>query len=104
MAREVAAWGRLVSLPMMGVSRYWLRAQQEGGRFSTVEALIFLLDFLGLENQSEVLRIQFELHVYASLRSRGRTDLAAAFLVDSPIRLALSEFLAHLHTRRPLHS
>jgi DTW domain-containing protein len=104
MAREVASWGRLISLPMMGVSRYWLRAQQEGGRFSTVEALIFLLDFLGLENQGELLRLQFELHVYASLRSRGRTDLAAAFLVDSPLRHSLPEFLAQLHTRRPLHS
>jgi DTW domain-containing protein len=103
MAREVASWGRLISLPMTGTSRYWLRAQQEGGRFSTIEALMFLLDFLGLKNQSEVLRIQFELHVYTSLRSRGRTDLAAAFLVDSPILQALPEFLAQLHTRRPLH-
>jgi DTW domain-containing protein len=104
MAREVASWGRLVNLPMTGTSRYWLRTQQEGGRFSTIEALIFLLDFLGLKNQSEVLKIQFELHVYASLRSRGRTDLAAAFLIDSPIRLALPAFLVQLHTRRPLCS
>jgi DTW domain-containing protein YfiP len=102
MAREVNSWGRLVSLPMTGTSRYWLRAQQEGGRFSTAEALIFLLDFLGLKTQSEELRIQFELLVYATLRSRGRTDLASAFLEDSVIRQALPGFLAQLHTRRPL--
>jgi DTW domain-containing protein YfiP len=104
MAREVAPWGRLVSLPMIGTSRYWLRAQQGGGRFSTVEALIFLLDFLDMKEQGEMLRIQFELLVYASLRSRGRTDLAAAFLEDSVIRQALPEFLAQLRTRRRLQN
>ena len=102
MAREVAPWGHLVSLPMTGTSRYWLRAQQEGGRFSTIEALMFLLDFLGLGAQCEALRIQFELHVYASLRARGRTDLASEFLAESVIGTALPEFLSQLHTRRPL--
>jgi DTW domain-containing protein YfiP len=102
MAREVAPWGRLVSLPMTGTSRYWLRTQQEGGRFSTVEALMFLLAFLGLDAECEALRIQFELHVYASLRARGRTDLAADFLAESVIGPALPEFLAQLHIRRPL--
>jgi DTW domain-containing protein len=102
MAREVGPWGRLVSLPMTGQSRFWLRAQQEGGRFSTVEALIFLLETLGLAAEGIALRIQFELHVYASLRSRGRTDLAAQFLQDSVIPAAMPEFLAQLQVRRPL--
>ncbi|HYP16513.1 MAG TPA: DTW domain-containing protein, partial [Opitutus sp.] len=35
MAREITSWGRPVSLPMSGESRYWLRTQQDGGRFST---------------------------------------------------------------------
>lgn len=102
MARVVAPWGRLVNLPMTGTSRYWLRAQQEGGRFSTVEALMFLLAVLGLDSECEALRIQFELHVYASLRARGRTDLAAEFLAESVIGPGLAEFLAQLHTSRPL--
>ncbi|MES2626614.1 MAG: DTW domain-containing protein [Pseudomonadota bacterium] len=102
MAREVGRWGRLVSLPMTGTSRYWLRAKQDGNRFSTAEALMFLLSSLDCNAECESLRVQFELHVYASLRSRGRTDLAAEFLAGSIIGAALPEFLAQLHTQRPL--
>jgi DTW domain-containing protein YfiP len=87
---------------MTGQSRFWLRAQQEGGRFSTAEALIFLLETLGLNTAGAALRVQFELHVYASLRSRGRTDLAAEFLAESMIPAALPEFLGHLCSRRTL--
>jgi DTW domain-containing protein YfiP len=101
MARAVTPWGRLVSLPMTGESRFWLRDQQEGGRFSTAEALLFVLDALGLHPQHEELRVQFELHVYASLRARGRTEAAAEFLAGSIIATALPELLAQLHTRRP---
>lgn len=102
MANQIGGWGRLVSLPMQGESRFWLRTQQDGGRFSTVEALMFLLDAVGLSAVSAELRIQFELHVYAGLRSRGRTDLAAEFLAGSVIQTALTDYLAQLHTRRPL--
>jgi DTW domain-containing protein YfiP len=101
MARTVSAWGRLVRLPLSGTSRFWLRAKQEGGRYSTAEALLFLLDVLGLPVQRDALRIQFELHVYANLRARGNAELAAQFLQDSIIRAALPDFLAQLHTRRP---
>ncbi len=101
MARAVTSWGRLVSLPMTGESRFWLRDQQEGGRFSTAEALLFVLGALGLPAQHEQLRVQFELHVYASLRARGRIDTAAEFLASSLIGTALPELLAQLHTRRP---
>ena len=100
MAQEVGSWGRLTSLPMSGVSRYWLRAQQEGGRFSTVEALLFLLEAFGLASMSHDLRLQFELHVYAGLRARGRKAEAEEFLRDSPIGVALPEVLAQLETRR----
>jgi len=104
MSREVAMWGRLVSLPMTGASRFWLRAQQESDRFSTVEALLFLLAAFHLAVPYEALRVQFELHVYASLRSRGRKDLAAEFLAGSVLLTALPDFLDQLHTRRPLEA
>ena len=100
MAREVTGWGRLVSLPMSGESRYWLRAKQEGSRFSTVEALLFLLDLFRLDAASCALRLQFELHVYASLRARGKKQRAEEFLQTSPLRDALPEFLADLTASR----
>ena len=102
MSNEVAGWGRLVSLPMQGESRFWLRTQQDGGRFSTMEALMFLLEAVGMAAISDELRIQFELHVYAGLRSRGRTDLAEEFLAGSVIQTALADYLMDLHKRRPL--
>src|SRR5690606_39123931 len=80
MMREVEPWGRRVSLPMTGSSRYWLRAQQGTGMFSTIEALLFLLAALGLRETHEALRRQFELHVYAGLCARGKKAEAAAFL------------------------
>lgn len=100
MARATASWGRLVQLPMHGASRYWLRAQQEGGRFSTAEALLFLLEALQLKEAHAVLQRQFELHVYAGLRARGRTDLAAAFLEGSCLQRTLPEVIAALQQRR----
>lgn len=102
MAQEVVGWGRPVRLPMTGESRYWLRAQQDEGRFSTVEALLFLLRMFGLEEAHEVLRLQFELHVYASLRVRGHKDRAEEFLRGSPAATVFSELLAQLHVKRPL--
>ncbi len=102
MVQGVAGWGRLVSLPMSGESRFWLRAQQHDGRFSTAEALLQVLTFFGLGAAHETLRLQFELHVYASLRSRGLKDLAEAFLQTSPLPAAFPELLAQLHARRPL--
>lgn len=101
MARAVAPEGRLTRLPMQGESRYWLRAQQDGGRFSTAEALMFLLAELGLHEAHASLQRQFELHVYAGLRARGRKDLAEAFLQDSILPAALPEALATLQRRRP---
>ena len=102
MAHDVAKWGRLVSLPMTGESRYWLRAQQDGGRFSTVEALLFLLQSFGLVAAHTELRRQFELHVYACLRARGLKELAEEFLRESPVPAAFPDLLAQLHLRRPL--
>lgn len=100
--REVSGWGRLVSLPMAGESRYWLRTQQEAdGRFSTVEALLFLLAALGLEAERRELNLQFELLVYAGLRARGRKELAEKFLETSPIRGTHADLIAQLNVSRP---
>lgn len=101
MAQEVAPWGRLVGLPMTGVSRYWLRTQQDGGRFSTVEALLFLLKAFGLGEAHRHVQLQFELHVYASLRARGRKEQAEEFLAESPLVAAMPELVAQLNERRP---
>ena len=96
MSRATGAWGRRVSLPMTGESRYWLRAQAGTGRFSTVEALLFLLNALGLHDMHAQLRAQFELHVYAGLRSRGQKVQAAEYLATSPVRESLWALLGQL--------
>lgn len=101
MAQFVGGWGRLVSLPMAGESRYWLRAQADAARFSTVEALLFLLTRFGLGDAHEVLRLQFELHVYASLRGRGQKRASAEFLAGSPICDAFRALIEDLNVRRP---
>lgn len=101
MAQEVRGWGRMVRLPMAGPSRYWLRAQSEAGGFSTVEALLFLLQTFGLTEAHAALRAQFELHVYASLRARGHKAASEALLLDSPILPEFAELIAQLNVRRP---
>ena len=86
---------------MAGRSRYALREQNGEGRFSTFEALLFLLEILGSAPGAGALRRQFELHVYAGLCSRGRKAEAAAYLADSPARDAFPEFLAEFARPRP---
>lgn len=104
MQRGAGQWGRRVALPMAGASRYWLRAQQGAAQFSTVEALIFLLSALRLEQAAAALRHQFELHVYANLCARGRKATALEFLQESPIRTAFPALLARLAEKRPLEA
>jgi hypothetical protein len=87
---------------MAGRSRYALRAQNGADRFSTFEALLFLLEALGRTETATALRAQFELHVYAGLCSRGRKVEAADYLAESPIRTAFPEVLAELARRRPV--
>ncbi len=86
MMKELEGWGRRVSLPMTGDSRYWLRAQAGEGRFSTMEALLFLLGALGLKEEHAQIQVQFELHVYAGLCARGKKREALEFLHLSPVR------------------
>ena len=99
--RQVVTWGRTICLPMTGVSRYRLRAQQGEGQFSTIEALLFLMATLGLQREEAQLRLQFELHVYAGLLARGRPPDARAYLVDSPVRTAFPELVDRLDPWRP---
>jgi len=101
MKKDIEGWGRRVSLPMTGKSRYWLRAQQGEGQFSTVEALLFVLNALGLKAEHDALRVQLELHVYAGLRTRGQAVMAADFLATSPLRMAMPEVIARMHPQSP---
>lgn len=96
MLRGVESWGRRVSLPMAGESRYWLRSQAADDRFSTIEALMFLMAALGLAEQRAALQLQFELHVYAGLCARGKKVEAANYLFSSPVSGALKELLPTL--------
>ncbi len=101
MARKIGLCGKRVALPMSGKSRFQLRAQHSEGRFSTVEALLFLLKTFGMSEAHSELQIQFELHVYAGLRARGRKEEAREFLNSSPLGAALPELLSQLNQRRP---
>jgi DTW domain-containing protein len=100
MAHRVGSWGRRVSLPMHGESRYWLRSQAGPGKFSTAEALLFLLKALGLEQAHSALQTQFELHVFASLLVRGQKQRAQEFLANSPLPTEMPELVAQLQRRR----
>ncbi len=101
MAQDIGSWGRLVRLPESGPGRYQLRTHVHDGRYSTVESLLILLAALGQTQAEMQLRLQFELHVYAGLRTRGAKVKAEEFLVTSPIREAFSDLLAQMHERRP---
>ncbi len=101
MAQTVGSWGRLIRLPVAGASRYQLRQQEQAGNYSTIESLMFLLAALGLTEAEAQLRLQFELHVYAGLRTRGAKTQADEFLAASPIREAFPELLSSLGQRRP---
>jgi DTW domain-containing protein YfiP len=101
MLEMVGKWGRRISLPMTGPSRYWLRNAPGAGKYATVEALMFLYAALGLTEAGVRLRRQFELHVYAGLRTRGAKALADKFLATSPLREAMPDLLARMDVRRP---
>jgi DTW domain-containing protein YfiP len=101
MLEVVGQWGRRISLPMSGPSRYWLRNAPGAGKYATVEALMFLYAALGLVAAEAALRRQFELHVYAGLRTRGAKARADEFLAASSLPAAMPELLARLGERRP---
>lgn len=76
--------GRKVSLPMQGASRFWLREKQAGTRYSTIEALIFLLNHLGHSPLALQCQAIFERHVHAGLLARGKKELAAEYRLGMP--------------------
>ena len=98
--RSLGGWGRTVSLPMSGASRFHLRAQQSDHQFSTIEALLFLLARFGLAEVHAQLTLQFELHVYAGLLARGKFPEARQYLLDSPVRAALPDLVGKLDPGR----
>lgn len=97
MMQSVEGWGgRRICLPMQGVSRFKLRNQQAEGHFSTVEALLFLLEAIGATEAEQSLRLQFELHVYAGLKLRGNKALADTFLSNSTVLNQIPEVIEEL--------
>jgi DTW domain-containing protein YfiP len=100
MLRWVQGWGRRVRLSQTGASRYWLRSQERLDQFSTAEALIAVLKALGDTEGATQFGLQFELHVYATLRARGHKEAADEYLKGSRLPEVFPEFLAQLQERR----
>ncbi len=96
MMKALEGWGRRVSLPMTGESRYRLRTQAGEGRFSTIEALLFLMAALGLNGEHASMQLQFELHVFAGLCARGKKIEATEYLHTSPVRDPLLALIRRL--------
>ena len=94
--RAVDGLGKRVCLPAMGPSRYWLRHHPEETHLSTAEALLGVFGSLGDETAAARFRLPFELHVYATLLSRGRRQLADAYFEGSPLQAAIPEVLTRL--------
>jgi DTW domain-containing protein YfiP len=99
MLRTVAGLGKLVRLPEQEPSRYWLRDQREPTQVSTAEALLAVFRAVGDAAAERCLRLHFELHVYATLRSRGQREMAERYLGESPLLDAIPEFLDRLNAR-----
>ena len=99
MLRTVDRMGRRVSLPEPSAEpgRYWLRDQPEPTHLSTAEALMAVFAALGDARAQRRLRLHFELHVYATLLSRGRREMAERYLGHSPLLDAIPTFLSRLH-------
>ncbi len=100
MLRSVEGLGRRVRLPdtAAGESRYWLREQRDEARLSTAEALAAILAATGESEAAARLREWFELHVWATLRSRGRREAADRYLGASPL-LGMPAILARFDGR-----
>jgi DTW domain-containing protein YfiP len=100
MQRAVDGLGRCVRLPEPGPGRYWLRDFDAPAHVSTAEALLGAFGVVGDTEAERRFRLHFELHVYATLLSRGRRDVADRYLASSPLREAIPDFLEQVVTRR----
>jgi DTW domain-containing protein YfiP len=87
MLRTVENLGRCVRLPGSTArpSRFWLRDQAAPTHLSTAEALVVVLAAVGDAAAADLLRLHFELHVFATLLSRGRRESAERYLGESPL-------------------
>ena len=99
--REGSAALRVVRLPEGAPGRFWIREAPAPGQRATAEACGAILGLLGESAAAERLRLHFELHVWATLRARGKVDRARAYLAESPLLAAAPALLAALATRRP---
>jgi DTW domain-containing protein YfiP len=102
MLRDVERLGRCVRLPDEAAAapgRYWLREQARPAQRSTAEALIDVLRAASEPEAAGRLRLHFELHVYATLRARGRREMAERYLGHSPL-LTDAPHVVHLLERR----
>jgi len=101
MRRSLEGRGRCVRLPDSASepSRYWLRNHAEHAHLSTAEALLAVFRTLGDEAAERGLRLHFDLHVYATLLSRGRREMAERYLGHSRLLAEIPDFLDALHAR-----
>ena len=104
MLRSLEGRGRCIRLPDDAThepSRYWLRDQPSSAKLSTAEALMAVLRGVGDGAAEQLLRLHFELHVYATLLARGRREMAERYLGHSPLVTMAPEAIDRLHARRP---
>jgi DTW domain-containing protein YfiP len=102
MLASVQGRGRCVRLSPAATSepsRYWLRDQAQPEQHCTAEALMGVLGAVGDFEAEEQLRLHFELHVYATLRARGRREMAERYLGCSPLLTEAPDALDRLHAR-----
>lgn len=87
MLRSLEGIGRCVRLPEADLtpSRYWLRDQPGPVQLSTAEALMAVFRACGEHEAARRLQLHFELHVYATLLSRGKREMAERYLGHSPL-------------------
>jgi DTW domain-containing protein YfiP len=92
---------RCVRLPdsTAAPSRYWLRDQPAAEQLSTAEAVMAVFRSVGEPEADRRLRLHFELHVYATLRARGRREMAERYLGHSPLPSQAADALDRLHAR-----
>ncbi len=102
MLRSVKGIGSCIRLPDDAAhepSRYWLRDQAQASQLSTGEALMGVLEACGDTAAARQLRLHFELHVYATLLSRGKREMAERYLGHSPLLTDRPEAIDRLHAR-----
>lgn len=101
MLRSLGGVGRCVRVTDAGdePSRYWLRDQPGLSQLSTAEALMSVFRAVGEPEAERRLRLHFELHVYATLRARGKREMAERYLGHSPLLAEAPEAIDRLHAR-----